>query len=196
MTTKTADTQHPIHALLAERWSPRAFDTGRAVEPEKIHTLLEAARWAPSCFNEQPWRYIVCNRHTDADAWESAASLLTEKNQLWARKAPVLILVCASNTFTHNGNDNRFSQYDAGAASMSICVQATALGLHVHQMAGYNIDTARDVFAIPDSVTPMAMIAVGYQGEIENLNEVFVEGERAKRSRKSIEEFAFEGRWR
>ncbi|MGB5397364.1 MAG: nitroreductase family protein, partial [Gammaproteobacteria bacterium] len=95
MQNKQPDTQQPIHTLLAERWSPRAFDIDRPVEAEKLQALLEAARWAPSCFNDQPWRFIVCNRHTNEAAWETAVGVLADKNQLWARQAPLLILVCS-----------------------------------------------------------------------------------------------------
>lgn len=195
MQTKPAVIEYPIHTLLAERWSPRAFDSQRPVEPEKLSAVLEAARWAPSCFNDQPWRFIVFNRFADAASWENAASLLTERNQLWARNAPVLILVCTNSKFGHNDTDNRFSQYDAGAASMSICVQAAALELFVHQMGGFDVNAARDVFGIPDSVTPMAIMALGYQGLIEDLNETFVEQEQAARTRKPVEDVVFEGGW-
>ncbi len=195
MNHKQPDTQQPIHALLAERWSPRAFDIDRPIEAEKRQALLEAARWAPSCFNDQPWRFIVCNRHTNEAAWETAVAVLADKNQLWARQAPLLILVCSEDLFSHNGNENRWAHYDTGAAGLSICLQATALGLFTHQMGGFDLDAARTAFAIPDSVTPMAMMAVGYQGRIENLDAGFVDAEQQARARKPVDKIVFEGRW-
>jgi nitroreductase len=195
MHNKQPDIQQPIHALLAERWSPRAFDIDRPIEAVKLQALLEAARWAPSCFNDQPWRFIVCNRHTDEAAWETAAAVLADKNQLWARQAPLLMLVCSEGFFSHNGNENRWAHYDTGAAGLSICLQATALGLFTHQMGGFDLDAARTAFAIPDSVTPMAMMAVGYQGRIENLDAGFVEAEQQARARKPVDKIVFEGRW-
>lgn len=196
MIEKPASTQHPIHALLASRWSPRAFDPDRPVEREKLHALLEAARWAPSCFNDQPWRFIVFDRHSDTMAWEKAAALLAEKNQRWARQAPLLILTCADGVFGHNSTPNRWAQYDAGAAAMSVCLQANALGLHTHQMGGFDATAAKSALGIPENVTPMAMMAVGYQGRIENLDKDFVGAEQAVRVRKPVDEIMFENGWR
>ena len=196
MNHKQPDTAYSLHNLLADRWSPRAFDSHRIIEMDKLQSILEAARWAPSCFNDQPWRFIVCNRHTDAAAWEAATRVLTEKNQRWARHAPVIILLCSESLFGHNNNENRWAQYDTGAASMSICLQATALGLCTHQMGGFDIEAAKTAFAIPESVTPMAMLALGYQGRLEDLDPDFVEAEQQQRLRKPLDEIVFEGRWR
>ena len=196
MKNKKPETQYPIHGLLADRWSPRAFDSDRPVEIEKLQAVLEAARWAPSCFNDQPWRFIVCNRHTDKDAWENAAAVLADKNQLWARQAPVLILVCSDGLFGHNSQQNRWAQFDAGAASMSMCLQATAAGLFTHQMGGFDLAAAKSVFEIPAAVTPLAMMALGYQGRIENLDAAFVDAEQQPRVRKPAADIVFEGRWR
>jgi nitroreductase len=114
MTNKPASTQTPIDELIAKRWSPRSFDGNRPVEDEKVLALMEAARWAPSCFNEQPWRYIICNKHKNEVAWQFALSCLVEKNQLWAKNAPILMTACANTKFTHNGNDNNWALYDTG----------------------------------------------------------------------------------
>lgn len=195
MNPKQASTQKPIHNLLAERWSSRAFDSERPVEAEKIQALLEAARWAPSCFNNQPWRFILFNRHKNEAGWQNAVALLAEKNQRWARQAPVLLLVCANGFFDHNNNENRWAEYDVGAASMALSLQATALELCSHQMGGFDVSAARSKFEIPESVTPMVMIALGYQGKIETLDDVFVEQERATRARKPVADVVFEDGW-
>jgi nitroreductase len=195
MTDKKAKTQVAIDQLIANRWSPRAFDANRPVEDEKIMALLEAARWAPSCFNDQPWRYVVCNKFNNEVAWQLALSCLAEKNQLWAKNAPVLILGCANGQFSHNGNDNRWAQYDTGAASENICLQAGSMGLFAHQMGGFDAERTREVLKVPSDVTPMAMIAVGYEGAISDLHEDFVESENEERVRNDITESFFGGEW-
>jgi nitroreductase len=193
MLEKPADTRVPIHELLRRRWSPRAF-TDRPVEPEKLQSLLEAARWAPSSYNEQPWRFLVCSRDNAADH-ERFVSCLAEGNVPWARLAPLLILSVAKTQFTHNGRANRHALHDVGLAAENLVIQATALGLAVHQMAGYDAAKARAVFGIPDDYEPVAAIAVGYQGEAERLPPALRDRESAPRSRKPLEEIAFGGRW-
>jgi len=195
MNNKKATTTLPINDLLADRWSPRAFDVDKEIEKNKVTSLLEAARWAPSCFNEQPWRFIVFNKHSNEFSWKKAVSCLAEKNQLWASHAPLLILSCADELFGHNGNANRWAQYDTGAASVSICLQATALGLHTHQMGGFDTEQTKKLFKLPDHIAPMAMIAVGYMGNTENLAEDFVEAESAARERKPLDSIMFENEW-
>lgn len=193
MTQKTAITNAVIDRLIAERWSPRAFDPEHAIEDEKIAALMEAAQWAPSCFNEQPWRYIVCNKHSNKVAWQFAISCLAPKNQQWAKDTPLLIVACAYEEFTYNGNANRWAQYDTGAASENICLQATSMGLFAHQMGGFDVDHARDTFNIPQQITPMAMIAVGYYGDVNQLQADFIESETAARERKPLEVHFFNG---
>lgn len=195
MTDKKARTQVAIDPLIANRWSPRAFDANRPVEDEKILALLEAARWAPSCFNDQPWRYVVSNKFNDEVAWQFVLSCLAPKNQLWAKDAPVLMLACANAQFSHNGKDNRWAQYDTGAASENICLQAGSLGLFAHQMGGFDAERAHKILKVPADITPMAMIAIGYQGDIDELHEDFVEGENAERVRNDITETFFSGEW-
>ena len=190
---KPAPTQAPIHPLLARRWSGRAIDPDRAVEPDKLDTLLEAARWAPSCFNDQPWNYLIFDG-SDPQALEQARSCLVEGNA-WAKKAPVLLLSVARETFAHNGKPNRHGQHDVGLASENLVLQAIELGLVTHQMAGFDSDKARQLFAIPEGHTPMAMIALGYPGKIEALPEPLQERERAPRTRKPAEAWAFAGKW-
>lgn len=190
---KKAVTDHPVHDLIARRWSPRAVDPSRPVEPEQVRSLLEAARWAPSCFNEQPWRYLVFDG-SDEPARERARACLAEGNA-WARQAPLLLLSVARETFTRNDKPNRHAQHDVGLATENLVLQATALGLATHQMAGYDADRARREFRIPEGYTPMAMIAVGHPGSAAELPEPLREREAAPRERRALEEIAFDGGW-
>jgi len=190
---KPAPSQAPIHPLLARRWSARALDPDRPVEPEKLDVLLEAARWAPSCNNDQPWSYLVFDG-SDPEALEQARSCLVEGNA-WARRAPLLLLSVAREHFTYKGKPNRHAQHDVGLASENLVLQATELGLVNHQMAGFDADKARALFGIPEGHTPMAMIALGYPGKIEALSEPLQERERGPRSRKEVELWAFAGKW-
>ena len=140
------DAAHPIHDLLRRRWSPRAF-ADRPVEREKLQSVLEAARWAPSSNNEQPWHYLVATRE-EPEEFARLLACLVEKNQSWAKHAPVLMLSVASTVFTRNGKPNRHALHDTGQAVAGLTVQATALGLYVHQMAGLSVEEgARDVSA-------------------------------------------------
>ena len=189
----------PASSLLAElidrRWSPSAFDEDRQVEPEKIQILLEAARWAPSCYNEQPWRYLVFDGR-DVEALEKARACLVPGNA-WALKAPVLMLSVACESFARNGKPNRHGQHDVGLASENLVLQALELELVAHQMAGYDADRARTEFQIPEGFTPMAMIAIGYpfHGDLSGLGEKLKARELSPRVRKSIGEIAFGGTW-
>lgn len=195
MQQKHATTSVNIHELIAQRWSPRSFDPNKVVSRDDLLALMEAARWAPSCFNDQPWRFVICDKSADSESWQTAFSLLAEKNQLWAKNAPVLILAVATSKFSHNGSPSRWGMYDTGAASMSLCLQATALGLIVHQMGGYDAVKAREVFGLPDDCTPLAMMAVGYQAEADLLADDFKEQETGPRSRAPLAERFYAGRW-
>jgi len=195
MIEKNAITQTPINELLASRWSGRSYDSTRDIDDKKIIALLEAARWAPSCYGDQPWRFIVCNRATNNQAWEDAFSCLAEGNQSWAKDAPLLILASAGSVMTRNGNPNRWGQYDTGAASMSLCLQATSMGMMVHQMGGFNAEKARKIFLVPEQYTPMAMMAVGYQLPLERIPDELKERELTERSRRSLAEIFFDGAW-
>lgn len=195
MQTKYATTTVPIADLIATRWSPRAFDAERLVSEADLTAVLEAARWSPSCFNDQPWRFVVADKARDAMAWERALAVLVEKNQLWAKQAPVLILAVAMHNFKHNAKPNRLAAYDTGAACMSLTLQANALGLCVHQMGGFDADKARVVFGLPEDCTPMTMLALGYQAEADSLPEDFQAGELAERSRVDLSEIAFFNQW-
>ncbi|MGZ5029229.1 MAG: nitroreductase family protein [Methylobacter sp.] len=195
MQQKPAITRVKLHDLIQARWSPRAFDPDRPVSHDDLLALLEAAHWAPSCFNDQPWRFVVCNKAVDESNWRNALSVLTEKNRRWAKNAPVLMLAVAMENFNHNGQPNRWAMYDTGAASVSLCLQATALGMSVHQMGGFDSEQAREVFKLPCDCRPMAMMAVGYQAEADVLDDDFKEAELAARSRVALNERFFAGQW-
>lgn len=190
---KPAAASHPIHDLIRRRWSPLAF-SDRMVEREKLQSLFEAARWAPSCFNEQPWRFIVCTRENAADH-ERLVGCLSEGNIPWARRAPVLVLSVAKLTFTHNGKPNRHALHDVGMAIENLIIQAMDLGLWVHQMAGYDVAKARQAFAIPEGYEPVAAIAVGHPGDAQSLTPQLRERQLSPRSRRPLADLVFHGRW-
>jgi nitroreductase len=190
---KPAETAHPIHDLIRRRWSPLAFSE-RMVEPEKLQSLFEAARWAPSSYNEQPWHFIVCTKQNPADH-DRLLSCLAEGNVPWARHAPVLMLSVAKLTFTRNGQPNRHAWHDVGMAVENLIIQAAALGLYVHQMAGFDMAKARQAFAIPEGYEPVAAIAMGYPGDPQNLPPPLRERELSPRQRKPLRDFVFDARW-
>ena len=195
MQNKTATTTEPIAELLATRWSPRAFDADGLIATRTLVSLFEAARWAPSCFNEQPWRYLVCDRFRDEERWEMALHCLVEGNQTWAVHAPVLIAAIADTLFSRNGKPNRWCAYDTGAASENLCLQATQLGLAIHQMGGFDSDRVIECFDIPERYEPVAMIALGYPGDPDSLSERQRETELGARSRHPIGDFVFLDEW-
>lgn len=192
---KPAITQQPIHDLIAQRWSGRAYDASQGVSKEQVISLLEAARWAPSCFGDQPWRYVVCNKAENLQAWQAAFDCLVPGNQSWAVNAPVLLLICADTLFSHNDKPNKWAPYDTGAATENLCLQATALGLMAHQMGGFDADKARTAFKVPERYQILAMVTVGYQADVESLTGETKERETAARSRKPLNELFFNGQW-
>jgi len=188
---KAAQTRQPVHELIGSRWSPRAF-SDREVSPEHLIALLEAARWAASCYNEQPWRFIVAQK-SHPETYDKLLGSLVEFNQMWARSAPVLMLTIAKKTFTHNGTPNQYALHDAGMALGNLAVQATALGLSAHFMAGFNHSVARTAFQIPDDFELGAVAAIGYAGDPESLPENLRPGELAPRTRKPLSELVYTG---
>lgn len=191
---KEARTQYPIDEVMKRRWSPRAFED-REVEREKIMTMLEAARWAPSCFNEQPWRFLVFDG-SNPEALERARGCLVEGNA-WALKAPVLMISAARDNFKRNEKPNRTAQHDVGLATENLLLQAVELDLAAHAMAGFEVEQARREFNIPDGFTVLAMIAIGYpyRGNLDDLDEKLRASELAPRTRAPISEVAFAGTW-
>jgi nitroreductase len=190
---KRAPTDCPVHDLITERWSPRAF-SDKPVAPDALQSLFEAARWAPSSSNEQPWAYIVATKD-DAENFAKLVSVLVPFNVTWAQHAPVLALAVAELSFAKNGTPNRNAQYDVGAASAWLSVEATSRGLFVHQMAGYDHDKARQVFKIPAGWEPIAGMAIGYPGDPDSLPQPLRDREVAPRTRKPISEFVMSGSW-
>lgn len=192
---KPAITQQPIHELIANRWSGRAYDESKPVSEEQVVSLLEAARWAPSCFGDQPWRYVICNKANNPSAWQAAFDCLVPGNQGWAINAPVLLLICADTLFGHNDKPNKWAAYDTGAATENLCLQATAMGLMAHQMGGFDADKARTTFNVPERYQILAMVTVGYQAAVETLSGEAKERELGERSRKPLEKLFFNGQW-
>jgi len=190
---KSAETQYPIHDLLRRRWSPRAF-SDRRVDPAIMRSLLEAARWAPSSYNEQPWSFIVATKD-DPVEFGRLLSCLVEGNIQWAQHAPVLMVSVARLSFEDDGKPNRHAFHDVGLAVANLIVQATALGLVVHQMAGIFPDKIREPYGIPEGYEAVAGIALGYPGDPQSLPEGLRKRELAPRERKHLTEFVFTGRW-
>jgi nitroreductase len=190
---KPAPVNHPVEEILKRRWSPRAF-SARTVEREKLQSLFEAARWAASSFNEQPWSFIVATKEKPEE-YAALLSCLTEKNQQWAQLAPVLMVSVAKLNFEKNGKLNRHAFHDVGMAVSNLIVQATAFGLYVHQMAGFSVEKVRETYGVPDGFEPVAAIAIGYPDDPNVLPESFREQEIGPRRRKAIDSFVFEAKW-
>ena len=191
--TRHAETSAPIHQLLSERWSPRAFDK-RPVEPEKLRSLFEAARWAASSYNAQPWFFIVATQD-DKKSFERVLESFMEFNQAWAKHAPVIGLSAARLKFEHNGETNRHAFHDVGQAAANLALEAAALGLQLHQMGGILPDKARQLLGIPEGYEAVAGFALGYPGDPASLPDGLRERETAPRTRKPLESFVFEGKW-
>jgi len=190
---KPAPVDYPVQDVIKNRWSPRAF-SDKPVSPDVLRSLFEAARWAPSSNNEQPWAYIVATKD-DAENFEKSLGALVEFNANWAKHAPVLAIAVAQLAFAKNNAPNRNAQYDVGAASMQLSIEATARGLVVHQMAGFDPETAKEAYDIPQGWEPIAAMAIGYPGDASSLPEPYQTREKAPRSRKPIREFVMSGQW-
>ena len=188
-----APTAVPIHDVLKHRWSPRAFGD-KDVAPDVLRSLFEAARWAPSSSNMQPWAYIVATRD-DKDNYAKILSTLVEFNQGWAKNAAVLVLSVAQTKSPKDGSPNRWAYHDVGSASAQLTFEANGRGLLVHQMAGLDPNKAREVFAIPPDWEVVAALAIGYPGDPQSLPDQLRERELAPRSRKSLSEFVMTGHW-
>lgn len=172
---------------IQEHWSPRAYDSSRIVAEEDLMAILEAARYAPSCFNEQPWRYIIARTEEEK---RNYLPILNAYNAAWASKAPVLLLILAKQTFAHNGKQNRFHQFDAGTSWGFLLLEAQRRGIITHAMGGFNVEAARKIYLIPDDMTIIAAVAVGYHGEIDQLDQQFKESEHPS-PRLSIDEILY-----
>ena len=190
---KTAAASHPIAGLIAERWSPRAF-LDKPVEREKTTSLFEAARWAPSAYNEQPWRFIYAEKGSPEE-YGVMLSCLVEVNQIWAKRAPLLMILVVKKNFDLNGKPNRWAMHDCGLALENLLLQATELGLASHPMAGFSVDAVREAYKVPADFEPITAIAVGYPGEPDMLEGELRERELEARERAPQEKFVFTKRW-
>jgi nitroreductase len=190
---KQAIPAHPIHELIAKRWSPYAF-ADRPVSNDDLRSLFEAARWAASSYNEQPWSYIVATRQ-DPTQFERLLSCLVEGNQVWAKAAPVLAIGCTRLRFNLTGQPNAAAVHDLGLASATLSLEATARGLLVHQMIGIVPAKVSALYAVPDGVQPTTGLAIGYAADPNTLPENLRLRDLAPRTRKPLSEFVFTGKW-
>lgn len=189
--TKTATTDHPIVAHIAERWSPRAFED-RPIADDDLMCLFEAARWAASAFNAQPWRFVYAHRG-DPD-FDTLVSCLIEYNASWAQHAAVL-LIASAKSHHDDGKPNGHAAHDLGQAMAMLSVEATARGIYVHQMAGFDAAKARERLGVPDGFVPTTAAALGYLGDASSLSDRLRQREEAPRERLPVSQFAFKGRW-
>ena len=189
---KTARTRFPIADNIAQRWSPCSFrpDT---LTTEQIGSLFEAARWAASSFNDQPWRFIYAVISENPSGFNRILGTLMEQNQAWAREAGMLAIVCASTVSKRTGKQNSKAIYDTGQAVANLCTQATTMGLHVHQMGGFSADAAREVLDIPAEWEPIVALAIGHRGDPLSLAREMQQREFSDRERLPFEEFVFHG---
>ena len=190
---KKADTTHPVLEVIADRWSPYGLDS-RPVPPADLLSILEAARWAASSFNEQPWRFVVATSE-DGELYDRVRSCLNEHNQDWAGQAPVLMLGIYKKTFTHNGKPNGVALHDLGLAAATLTLEATARGLSVHQMAGILPDKAREEFAVPEDFDVVTAFAIGYAADPSVLPDALRERDTKPRSRKPLKEIVIGKTW-
>jgi nitroreductase len=188
-----APTEHPVHEVIQNRWSPRAF-ADKALTPEILRSLFEAARWAPSSNNAQPWAYMVATKD-DKENFDKILSVLVPFNASWAKEASVLAIAVSELNFASNNNPNRNAFYDTGAASLQLSLEATTRGLVVHQMAGFDPEKARQVFEIPTGWEAIAAMAIGYPGDPKSLPDQLHQREIAPRSRKPLSSFVMTGKW-
>ena len=190
---KPAETRYPIHPLIAERWSPRVFDPDHPVDEIIIHSMTEAARWAPSSGNDQPWSFILFNDRSPAEL-EKARECLSRGNA-WAKKAPLLILTVARTCFFESTKENRHAFHDVGLATENLLLQAFHLGLIAHPMAGFDQQKAAETFKLPANHLPVTMIAIGFPGNVDTAEADLKERELSPRKRKLSSEFVFRGMW-
>lgn len=180
---------HSIDPQFIERWSPRAL-SGEEISDAELNSLFEAARWAPSAFNDQPWHFIYAKRNTEH--WDRLYNIMVEFNQTWAKNASVLIVIVSRTQFAHNGKPSRTHSFDTGAAWAILTLQASKMGLITHGMSGIDYEKAAADLNIPDEYAVEAMAAVGKPGNVDDLPEALAEREKPS-GRNSIKEFAFEG---
>jgi nitroreductase len=191
--SKTVHTGHPVHELIVARWSPYAF-ADRPVSASDLLSLLEAARWAPSSYNEQPWSFLVATK-AQPEEFARMLSCLVDANQAWAKNAPVLVLCCTRLHFVRNGKPNAAAVHDLGLATANLMFEATARGLAVHAMIGIEPERVRTLYEVPEGVQPLTAIALGYAGDPSVLAEGLRDRDRERRPREPLAKFVFAGKW-
>lgn len=193
---KVAQTEHEVHELIRRRWSPRAFDAHRAVPRDDLLKLFEAARWTPSSFNEQPWHFVVADRRRTPEVFEGLIASLEGRNPAWARSAPVLVLVAVRLRHASTATENSHAWYDTGQAVANLTLQATAAGLSIRQMRGFDAEAARAACRVPPDFIAAVVMAIGYAGDPETLaHERHRQAEHQPRKRRPLSEFVFDGTW-
>jgi nitroreductase len=193
---KHAAADHEVLAIIRERWSPRAFDTTRPLSLDDLWRLFEAARWAPSSRNEQPWRFVVTHRDHSPAAYQALLSSLGANNQLWAVTAPALILTAVQLVLEQTGETNRHAYYDTGQAVGFLTLQAQSQGLAIRQMEGFSHAVAREVCHVPEGFEPAVVMAVGYPGSPDTLaSDKHRAAELTPRKRRKASDFVFDGTW-
>lgn len=190
---KPADLDYPIHELLANRWSPVGFEPKPLPQPE-LCSCLEAARWAASSYNEQPWSFVIAERDNAAE-FEKMLSVLVDANRVWAKNASVLMLACANHLFVRNSKENTAALHDLGLAVGNLSVEATARGLCVHEMKGFDVKKAHEIFDVPESIEVVAALALGYAADPDSLPDDLKERDTAERHRKPLTKFVFRNEW-
>ncbi|GAB3849342.1 hypothetical protein GCM10028822_13590 [Hymenobacter terrigena] len=193
-TTNVLKLEHEIMPVLTQRRSTRAY-SDKAVSAEVVEQIFTAASSAASCFGEQPWRYILGSQSSSPEAFEKILGGLLGFNQVWAKNAPVLVVGVAKLQFSHDNNPNGWAKYDVGQSTATMAIEATELGLQIHQMAGFSPDDLRAAFSIPEGFEPVVVFTLGYPGPASALPDPIREREEAPRTRKPLAEFLFEGAW-
>lgn len=195
MLNKPANSSVKLNPIIEQRWSCRAFNSEKEVSIEQIKAMCEAARWAPSCFNEQPWRVLVWNKHLDELSYKKAFACIGEWNQRWVKNAPVIFSLNFNPRFLKNNKDNFWAMYDCGSAAENICLEAVNQGLMAHPMAGVDFIKLKNEFSFPEEIIPVSVIAVGYQAEADILDDEMKASEIAPRERKELNENFFFAEW-
>ncbi len=176
-----------INSVITERWSPYSF-TDRTLEREELLLILEAAKYAPSSYNEQPWRFLHATSD-DKKRFNDFLSFLADANKVWAQYVPVLMVVLAKKLVSHTGRDNYYALHDTGMATANMLVQATSMGVSMHIMGGFSHDAVREHLHIGEDLVPVSMIAAGYQGKNEKLAAEYSGRDKARRSRRGLNEY-------
>ncbi len=193
-TAKRAVTTYPINDLLANRWSPRAF-ADRAIPTDVLGSLFEAARWAPSSRNLQPWHFVIADRHRDPDAFAVILSTLVGANKSWGKRASVLLIAVTEPEPGNVKGGNTYAYYDVGQAMAHLSIQAMSCGLYIHQMGGFRREVARELLEIPDNYEPVVSAAIGYLADPSVLSDTMRERELAPRDRLPLSDQVFSAKW-